>query len=47
MEKMIDKMIEIGQPEVALRMKFVQLAYDQNGDVDVAFEAIFKLQKEC
>lgn len=42
---MIDNMIEIGGTETVLKMEWVELAYNQNGDVDAAFTEMFKLQK--
>jgi len=45
MEKMIDNTIELNRIEVALKMEWVELAYNQNQDEDTAFEEMMRLQK--
>lgn len=45
MKKMIDTAIENGRLKTALQMEWVELAYNQNDDSDIAFEEILKLQK--
>lgn len=45
MEKMINATIELNRPSTALKMKWVELAYEQTNDEDAAFTELFKLQK--
>ena len=45
MNEMIDTAIEIGRIEVALKMEWVELAYNQTDDEDVAFKEMLELQK--
>ncbi len=42
---MIDSTIELGRIEVAIRMEWVELAYNQTDDEDVAFKEMLELQK--
>lgn len=42
---MIDKAIELGRFKTAIKMEFVLMAYQENGDIDSAFERMLALQK--
>lgn len=38
-------MIALDQPATALKMEWVELAYNQNGDADLAFEEMMTLHQ--
>ena len=42
---MIDSTIELNRMEVAIKMEWVELAYNQTEDTDMAFKEMLELQK--
>lgn len=44
MNKMIDNEIEIGRPEMALKMEWVKLAYNETDDLNDAITRLMALR---